>query len=82
MQVRQNTAALGITCFIEASRVALSRREKERKGGGGKEFIGAWKQKRMLHWKDADMLLCCYFVIKKKKNGLHILVDIKSTSRC
>lgn len=35
MQVRQNTAVLGITCFIEASRVALRGSERNKIGKRG-----------------------------------------------
>ena len=58
--MRQNTAVLGITCFIEASSVAL--RESERKKMGKKEdpeeLVEASKRERMLH-KEAGMQLCC-----------------------
>lgn len=58
--MRQNTAVLGITCFIEASSVALRERQRERereKKWGKKEdpqeLVEAStkkKNKRMLHW--------------------------------
>lgn len=57
--MRQNTAVLGITCFIEASRVAL--RESERKKWqkeDRKEAVVALKR-RILHWMEAEMQLPC-----------------------
>lgn len=66
--MRQNTAVLGITCFIEASSVAL--RESRRKKMGGKkedpkesapeEFNKKKKESRRIrHKEEAGMQLCC-----------------------